>query len=151
MAVSLDRKIQEAFRRTGTLAQLSVAGGAAPREILKEIEWADWGPDGKSVAVVRVVPGRMRIEYPIGKLVYETSGWVSHVRVSPDGDLVGFIDHPTPQDDGGSVAVVAVLVFWQAGLYAPRERRTEVGGSRSGATCGSRRAALVWSRPPTRA
>jgi Tol biopolymer transport system component len=106
MLVSLDRVVSDAFRRSGTLAQLSVAGGAAPREILKDIEWADWGPDGKSLAVVRVVPGRMRIEYPIGKVVYETSAWVSHPRVSPQGDLVAFIDHPTPSDDGGSVAVV---------------------------------------------
>jgi Tol biopolymer transport system component len=106
MAVSLNRTSAAGFRRTGTRAQLSVAGGAAPREILKDIEWADWGPDGKSLAIVRVVPGRMRIEYPIGKVLYETSGWVSHPRVSPDGNLVAFIDHPTPNDDGGSVAVV---------------------------------------------
>jgi eukaryotic-like serine/threonine-protein kinase len=106
MLVSLGRTASDAFRRTGTLAQLSVAGGAAPREILKEIEWADWAPDGKSIAVVRVVPGRMRIEYPIGKVLYETSAWVGHPRVSPDGERVAFIDHPTPGDDGGSVAVV---------------------------------------------
>ncbi|HEY1435083.1 MAG TPA: protein kinase, partial [Thermoanaerobaculia bacterium] len=106
MAVSMNRVVGAAFRRTGTLAQLSVAGGAAPRDILKEIEWADWGPDGKSLAIVRVIPGRMRIEYPIGKVLYETSAWVSHLRVSPDGELVAFIDHPTPNDDGGSIAVV---------------------------------------------
>ncbi|MGH9368109.1 MAG: hypothetical protein ACRD3M_10595, partial [Thermoanaerobaculia bacterium] len=106
MAVSLDRFSGGAFRRTGTLAQLSVAGGAAPRDILKEIEWADWGPDGKSLAIVRTVPGKMRLEYPVGKVLYETSGWVSHPRVSPDGELVAFIDHPTPGDDGGSIAAV---------------------------------------------
>ncbi len=106
MAVSLKRQGGGAFRRNGTLAQLSVAGGAAPREILKEIEWADWGPDGKSLAVARGVPRGMRIEYPIGKVLYETSGWVSHVRVSPDGNLVAFVDHPTPNDDGGSIATV---------------------------------------------
>jgi len=106
MAVSLERTTGAAFRRTGTLAQLSVAGGAAPRDILKEVEWADWGPDGKTMAIVRVVPGKMRIEFPIGKVLYETSAWVGHLRVSPDGKLVAFIDHPTPGDDGGSVAVV---------------------------------------------
>jgi Tol biopolymer transport system component len=106
MAVSLNRRVGGGFRRTGTLAQLSVAGGAAPRDILREIEWADWGPDGKSLAIVRVVPGRMRIEYPIGKVLYETSAWVGHLRVSPRGDSVAFIDHPTPGDDGGSVASV---------------------------------------------
>ena len=106
MAVSLDRTTGTSFRRTGTLAQLSVAGGAAPRDILKEVEWADWGPDGKSMAIVRVVPGKMRIEFPIGKVLYETSAWVSHLRVSPDGKWVAFVDHPTPSDDGGFVTVV---------------------------------------------
>jgi eukaryotic-like serine/threonine-protein kinase len=105
MAVSLNRIMAAPFRRTGTLAQLSVAGGA-PRDVLKEIEWADWAPDGKSLAIVRTVPGKLRLEYPVGKVLYETSGWVSHPRVSPDGDLVAFLDHPTPGDDGGSVLVV---------------------------------------------
>jgi len=106
MAVSLDRVTAGTYRRTGTLAQVSVAGGAAPRHVLKEIEWADWSPDGKSLAIVRVAPGKMRLEYPAGKVLYETSGWVSHPRVSAQGDQVAFIDHPVPNDDGGSVAMV---------------------------------------------
>jgi Tol biopolymer transport system component len=106
MAVSLDRTASGGFRRTGTLAQLSVAGGAAPRDILEDVEWADWAPDGKSLAVVRTPKGRMRLEYPIGKVLYETSGWISHPRVSPSGDFVAFIDHPSLNDDGGSVALV---------------------------------------------
>jgi Tol biopolymer transport system component len=105
MAVSLDRQVP-GFRRLGTLAQVSVAGGAAPREILERVEWADWAPDGKTLAVSLAGAGKSRIEYPVGKTVYETSGWVSHVRVSPDGELVAFDDHPTPGDDGGSIAVV---------------------------------------------
>jgi Tol biopolymer transport system component len=106
MAVSLNRRASGGFQRTGTLAQLSVAGGAAPRDILKEIEWADWSPDGKSLAIVRVVSGKMRLEYPAGKILYETHGWVGHPRVSPDGNLIAFIDHPTQGDDGGSIAAV---------------------------------------------
>jgi Tol biopolymer transport system component len=107
IAVSLNRRaVGGGFRRTGTLAQLSVAGGAAPREILKEVEWADWSPDGKSLAIVRVTPGKMRLEYPAGKVLYETSGWLGHPRISPDGNLIAFIDHPTPGDDGGSIAAV---------------------------------------------
>jgi eukaryotic-like serine/threonine-protein kinase len=106
MAVSLDRRSTGGFRRLGTLAQISVAGGAAPREILERVEWADWAPDGKSLAVSLAGAGKSRIEYPVGKTVYETSGWVSHLRVSPDGELVAFDDHPTPGDDGGSIAVV---------------------------------------------
>ncbi|HEY3205306.1 MAG TPA: hypothetical protein VGL03_16780, partial [Thermoanaerobaculia bacterium] len=106
MAVSLNRRASGTFQRTGTLAQLSVAGGAAPRDILKEIEWADWSPDGKSLAIVRTVSGKMRLEYPAGKVLYETHGWVSHPRISPDGSLIAFIDHPTPGDDGGPIATV---------------------------------------------
>jgi Tol biopolymer transport system component len=105
MAVSLDRHTSGGFQRTGTLAQVSVAGGA-PREILKDVEWADWSPDGKSLAVVRTVNGKMRLEYPAGKVLFETQGWVSHPRVSSDGDSVAFVDHPVPLDDGGGIAVV---------------------------------------------
>jgi Tol biopolymer transport system component len=105
MAVSLGRSAAGGFRRTGTLAQLSVAGGAAPRDILEDVEWADWAPDGKSLAVVRTPQGRTRLEFPIGKVLYETNGWISHPRVSPGGDLVAFIDHPSLTDDAGSVVL----------------------------------------------
>ncbi len=106
MAVSLNRILLGGFVRRGTLAQISVAGGAAPREILEKVEWADWAPDGKSLAVSLQGPTKARIEYPVGKTVYETNGWVSHLRVSPDGELVAFDDHATPGDDGGSIAIV---------------------------------------------
>lgn len=107
MAVSLNRTgAAGAFRRTGTLAQISLAGGAAPRDILKEVEWAEWSPDGKSLAIVRATPAKMTLEFPAGKVLYETTGWVGHPRMSPDGSLIAFIDHPTPGDDGGSIASV---------------------------------------------
>jgi Tol biopolymer transport system component len=90
----------------GTLARAPLAGGA-PRPILEDVEWADWAPDGNSLAVVRNVGGRDRLEFPIGKVLYETSGgWISYPRVSPKGDFVAFIDHANQGDDGGSVAVV---------------------------------------------
>ena len=105
MAASLNRSSSGGFRRSGTLARVSVAGGA-PRDVLEEVEWADWAPDSKDLAVVRAEHGRMRLEYPIGKVLYETTGWIGHPRVSPAGDRVAFIDHPSLNDDGGSVAVV---------------------------------------------
>jgi eukaryotic-like serine/threonine-protein kinase len=106
MAVSLDRHIDGPFTRSGTLAEVGVSGGVAPREILKDVQWADWGPNGKDLAVVRDVSLRSQLEFPVGRVLYQTAGWISHPRVSPDGKLVAFLDHPQRGDDGGAVAVV---------------------------------------------
>ena len=105
MAVSLNRHSLHAFVRTGRLARISIAGGA-PRDILDDVQFADWGPDGQTLAIVRDVGVKTRLEYPIGKVLFETTGWVGQARVSPKGDLVEFIDHPFQNDDGGRVSVV---------------------------------------------
>jgi serine/threonine protein kinase/Tol biopolymer transport system component len=104
MAISLERHWAGRFLWTGTLAQVSILGGA-PREIEEDVQGADWGPDGE-LAIVRTVAGKHRLEYPINTVLYETAGWISHARVSPDGERVAFLDHPVPGDDGGSVVVV---------------------------------------------
>jgi hypothetical protein len=81
------------FPRQGTLATVSLAGGA-PRELLENVRRADWAPDGKSLAVVHVVGnGGPRLEYPIGKVLYEPRGWVGPVQFSPKGDLIAFQDN----------------------------------------------------------
>ena len=106
MAISLGAQPSGEFSTTGTLARSSFAGGG-PREVLESVQAADWAPDGASLAVVRSVGGRSRLEFPIGKTLYETaSGYVSHPRVSPRGDLVAFLEHPIRGDDAGSVVVV---------------------------------------------
>jgi serine/threonine protein kinase/Tol biopolymer transport system component len=94
-----------AFIDIGTLAQLSI-GADAPRDILANVESADWTPDGTALAAVHVVNGKRRIEYPIGKALYETTGWISHIRFSPKGDQLAFVDHPLLGDDGGRVSIV---------------------------------------------
>ena len=106
MALSLGRHTVGPFESSGTLARMGVAGGGAPRDVLEDVEWADWSPDGNSLAVVRDINGRNRLEFPIGKTLYETAGWISNPRVSPKGDVVAFLDHPVRGDNGGSVAVV---------------------------------------------
>ncbi len=106
MALSLGSHPVGTWINVGTLARAPIAGGA-PRPVLEDVEWADWSPDGNSLAVVRNVGGRDRLEYPIGKVVYESSGgWISYPRVSPKGDYVAFMDHPNQGDDGGSIAIV---------------------------------------------
>ena len=106
LAISLRRRVAAGFVRTGTLARVSGAGGSSPREVLEDVHWADWSADGQTLAVVRDFGPLNRLEYPIGTVLYQTSGWISHPRVSPRGDRVAFVDHPIKNDDGGTVAVV---------------------------------------------
>ncbi|HEY2352402.1 MAG TPA: protein kinase, partial [Candidatus Acidoferrum sp.] len=93
------------FTHRGTLAQVSI-GADAPRDLLDNVEAADWAPGGESMAVVHVVNGQSRIEYPIGKVLYQTPGWISNLRFSAKGDRLAFIDHNLLGDDGGTVSVV---------------------------------------------
>ena len=93
------------FTHRGTLAQVSV-GADAPRDLLDNVEAADWTPAGDALAVVHVVNGQSRIEYPIGKVLYETAGWIASLRFSPKGDRLAFIDHNLLGDDGGTISVV---------------------------------------------
>src|ERR1035438_407081 len=50
--------------------------------------------------------GKNRLEFPIGKVIHETPGWISHPRVSPDGERVAFVEHPQVGDDSGGIHVV---------------------------------------------
>ena len=105
IAVSMDSRPSGVYAQVGTLARVPLNGGS-PRPVLENVQWADWSPDGNNLAIVRDVNGRNRLEFPIGKVLYETSGWISHPRVSRKSDLVAFLDHPLPGDDGGSLRVV---------------------------------------------
>jgi Tol biopolymer transport system component len=87
-----------------TLARAPLAGGS-PREILGDVRWADWSPNGE-LAVVHHVPGHSRLEFPIGKVLYDTTGWIGNIRFSPDGSQIACMDHPALYDDRGSVIVV---------------------------------------------
>ncbi len=112
----------------GTLARVSL-GGAAPREILEDVRHADWSPDGSELAIVRVANGKDRLEYPVGKVLYEAAGYLSDLRISPRGDRIALFEHPAKWDDRGSVIVVD-----RAG------KRTSVSGDYSGEE------GLSWSR-----
>src|SRR6185436_17018421 len=71
MAVSLNRHPLHAFVRTGRLARILIEGGA-PRDILDDVQFADWSPDGQTLAIVREVGIKTRLEYPIGKVLFDT-------------------------------------------------------------------------------
>jgi eukaryotic-like serine/threonine-protein kinase len=88
----------------GVLARSPLAGGS-PREVLEDVRGADWDAKGE-LAVVHHAGGRDRIEYPIGNVIYQSSGWISHLRFSPKADKIAFMDHPALWDDRGSVFVI---------------------------------------------
>ena len=88
----------------GTLARMSIEG--SPRPWMEGVREADWSPDGSTLAVVHDTGSSDRLEYPIGKALYETAGYVSDLRVSPDGTRVAFLDHQQRWDDRGWVKVV---------------------------------------------
>ena len=105
MAISLDRRFVVGWESKGTLARLP-ADGSAPRELLEKVQEADWGPDGESLAVVREVEGRVRLEYPIGNVLYASDGYISLPHVRPQGDRIAFMDHPIRGDNIGRLLMI---------------------------------------------
>jgi len=80
--------------------------GGAPLSIDVGIWSADWAPDSSRMAVLRYGPHPETIEYPRGKTLYESTGWLSDVRVSPSGKEVAFMEHLVMGDDGGNIAFI---------------------------------------------
>jgi DNA-binding winged helix-turn-helix (wHTH) protein/Tol biopolymer transport system component len=108
MAVSSSGELAVALRPSlllhqmgefNTLARAPLTGGV-PREVLEQVESADWSPDGQSLAVVRKVHNRVkRLEYPIGHALLEGTAerCMNSIRVSRDGKLVAFVACAKPE------------------------------------------------------
>ncbi len=96
------------FGTLGTLGRTPLTGGTAPREMLENVEWSDWSPDGSNLLVVRTVANEERVEYPAGKVVYKVlvPGWISQPRISRDGKRIAFCKHNARGDDRGSVTII---------------------------------------------
>jgi hypothetical protein len=89
----------------GTLARMPLTD-APPREVLDHVTAADWSPDGSEFAVIRRIADRSRLEYPIGTVLAESTGYLSDVRISPNGELVAFMEHDLDHDNRGPVVIV---------------------------------------------
>ena len=105
MAIAIDCRSNHPGVCAGTLARAALTGGS-PRDVADGVQEADWAPDGATLMVVRDVGGKARLEFPMGKVLYETSGHISYARLSPKADRIAFLDHPFPLDDAGTVAVI---------------------------------------------
>src|SRR5260370_26584591 len=80
-------------------------GGGVRRQIVKDVAEADWSKDGSQLLVARVERGKEILEYPIGKEIYETDGWIGNPHISPDGKQIAFVQHPIISDDMGVITV----------------------------------------------
>jgi DNA-binding beta-propeller fold protein YncE len=126
IAVSLDRRYPLGWEAIGTLAIVQ-PGGAAPRPVLENVLVADFAPDGHTLAVAHEVDGVVRLEYPIGTVLYTSEGWISGLRVNPDGERVLIADNPAHGDNlaiarvvhrDGRVETVGARASWGA-VWAP--------------------------------
>jgi Tol biopolymer transport system component len=102
MALLLGRHNDASWLRVGTLAQVALAGGA-PREILENVFDADISPDGTQFAVVVADGDDQVLQYPIGKEIFRSRGWISQPRIAPNGKRIAFVNHRVKGDDLGEV------------------------------------------------
>ena len=86
----------------GTLSRVPMSGGT-PRQVLEDVVYAgaDFSPDGKDLAVIHLVDGQTRLEYPIGKVLLARDA--DTPRVSRDGRSVALTEG---RDPALSIAVV---------------------------------------------
>jgi len=142
LAVSMDQLQLSPFTAAGTMGRVPLAGGA-PREVAEEVTWADWTPDGSDLAVAKVAGRGINLEFPVGKIIYQPRGWLSHVRFSPRGDLIAMEDHVPNGDDGrvvildrnGNIKVASSFFITVQGLaWSPDGKEVWFTASKEGAS-----------------
>jgi serine/threonine protein kinase len=89
----------------GTLATLPAAGGT-PRQIVENALSADWTADKSEMAIVRQGGQKYVVEFPRGRVIYESDHPIGYLRISPRSDLVAFGEFVGVYGDAGSVVVV---------------------------------------------
>jgi hypothetical protein len=92
MAILLDPSRREGYFTWGTLAVAPLAGGT-PRELLENVNAADWTPDGRDLCVSRLHPnGEVTVELPPGTVLHRTRSRADMLRVGRDGRYIVFRD-----------------------------------------------------------
>ena len=86
-----------------TLMRAPLLGGSG-RPVVDHVTFADSSQAG--LAVVVIAGSRQRLEFPPGRVLFETDGEIGYPRVSPDGTRVAFLDWPVKADDRGTVVVI---------------------------------------------
>src|SRR4029079_9348990 len=58
-----------------TLTRMTMDGAVRPW--MEHVREADWSPDGTTMAVIRDAETTDRLEYPAGRLLHESTGYLS--------------------------------------------------------------------------
>jgi hypothetical protein len=103
LLISLARRYVSAWTPEGTLARGRLFSSSV-REVLDHVRFADFMPNDR-LAIVRRVNGRDHLEAPQGTVLFETPGYISRIRVSPDGERIAFLEHPLFGDNRGYLAI----------------------------------------------
>jgi len=105
MAVLVDVNNQYPMRQ-GTLAIVPVSASST-HKLIDDVQDADWSADGSKLLVAHWSGAACRLEFPIGKVLYQENGvWIGSPRMSPDGRKIAFVRHPRWSDDAGFVSVI---------------------------------------------
>ena len=105
LAISLGCEDRYIGNCLGTLATVPVSGGS-PREIAQDTLSADWTADGSEMAVIRQVGGKFRVEFPRGKVIYESVRSLGYLRISPHANAVAFAEFVSVDGDAGLVVAL---------------------------------------------
>ncbi|MBV8093935.1 MAG: winged helix-turn-helix domain-containing protein [Acetobacteraceae bacterium] len=87
------------------LLEFASLNGTAPQPIAGHFRSVDWGPN-RSLALITAVGTFFAVQYPVGHRLYQSSQWLSDLRVSPNGKQLVFAEHPAPMDDAGHIALL---------------------------------------------
>ena len=82
------------------------------------------------------MPGKDRLEYPIGKVLYETAGWIQNPRFSPDGT----------RSPSSTIPGTPTAARWRSSIWPGRKPTSRRVGRPSRAWRGRRTAAKSGSR-----
>jgi len=76
----------------GALFQLELNKDAAAMKIATSVLEADLSPDGTKVALLRKTAKGFSIEYPVGRVCYQSTARIRDLKISPKGDALAFFE-----------------------------------------------------------
>jgi len=105
LAISIGCKDRYIGLCQGTLGLVPLAGGT-PREVANDVLAADWSSNGSEMAVIRQVDGKYRVEFPQGKMLYESTHPLGYLRIAPHSNALAFEEFSSIDGDAGWVIAI---------------------------------------------